>query len=118
MDQDAVVLAQPFAKDYVPPVKRLMHRIHEFCAADCKRKFKILSLDGGGMRGIYVSAILERLVQRFPTLLQEVDLIAGTSTGAILTALLATGYPPSTCTAIYRRHLADVFKLEATRKYR
>ena len=44
------------------------------------------------MRGVFVSVVLQRLVARFPTLLQEVDLIAGTSTGAILTALLATGF--------------------------
>ena len=94
-----------------------MPRILDFEVPGARgRKFKILSLDGGGMRGIFVSVVLSRLVHRFPTLLQEVDVIAGTSTGAILASLLAAGYPPSTCTMIYRRHLAEVFKSETSRR--
>lgn len=58
--------------------------------------FKILSLDGGGMRGIISARILlevERqiLEKEGKPLHKYFDLIAGTSTGAILTAAIANG---------------------------
>jgi hypothetical protein len=56
-----------------------------------KRNFRILSIDGGGIRGVVVCAILQSLIRRFPTLLQEIDVIAGTSTGGMLAALLGSG---------------------------
>ena len=120
IDQKALVVPQPLMKDHIPPQKRLQKRITAFLSSSTKpeHKFRILSLDGGGMRGIFVSVVLDRLVQRFPTLLQEVELVAGTSTGAILTALIAAGYPPRSCTAVYRRHLAEVFKSNTTRRLR
>lgn len=42
-----------------------------------RKEFRILSLDGGGVRAIIQSTILARLLQRFPNLLNEIDLIAG-----------------------------------------
>ena len=47
--------------------------------------------DGGGVRGVVVCVILQALMRRFPTLLQEIDVIAGTSTGGMLAALLGSG---------------------------
>ena len=38
-----------------------------------------------------VCVILQALMRRFPTLLQEIDVIAGTSTGGMLAALLGSG---------------------------
>jgi patatin-like phospholipase/acyl hydrolase len=51
----------------------------------------------GGVRGVLTAGILRRLVKsgRFPTLLQDADLIAGTSTGGILALLFAAGYTPA-----------------------
>ncbi len=57
------------------------------------RMFRIISLDGGGVRGVLTAGVLRRLVKsnRFPQLLQDADLIAGTSTGGILALLFAAG---------------------------
>lgn len=41
----------------------------------------VLSLDGGGTRGAFSMRLLQRLCKAFPNLLDEVDIIAGTSTG-------------------------------------
>ena len=70
-----------------------MKRIHEFEDIENppKRNFRILSIDGGGVRGVVVAVILQSLISRFPTLLQEIDVIAGTSTGGMLAALLGSG---------------------------
>lgn len=54
--------------------------------------FKILSLDGGGIRGAFAAACLtefEKMLKR--PLAEYFDLIAGTSTGAIIAAGLACG---------------------------
>ena len=60
---------------------------------------RILSLDGGGVRGAVSIGFLERLerlvedIEGKPTLLGDwFDLIGGTSTGAIIAAALALGY--------------------------
>ena len=55
-----------------------------------KKTFKILSIDGGGIRGIYSAYILKRVEEEFKIKLHDYfDLIAGTSTGSIIAAAIA-----------------------------
>jgi len=56
-------------------------------------KYRILSLDGGGLRGLISARMIERLNQakEIRGWLDSVDLIAGTSTGGILALGIATG---------------------------
>lgn len=52
-----------------------------------KKKFKILALDGGGIRGVVTARILEEVQEILgedQPLNKYFDLIAGTSTGAII----------------------------------
>lgn len=46
--------------------------------------YRILSIDGGGFRGLFTARLLERLEWEVPGFLERFDLVAGTSTGAIL----------------------------------
>ena len=78
---------------------------------------RILSLDGGGVRGVASIAFLERLekeiseVEGRPTLLGEwFDLIGGTSTGAIIATALALGYRASDLRDFYHQLAPQVFK--------
>jgi len=71
--------------------------------------FHILSLDGGGIRGVLTAALLERLEQRNPGFLSRVDLFAGTSTGGILALGLGSGMTPSEVRNLYERLGASVF---------
>jgi len=64
--------------------------------------FRILTLDGGGIRGIFTTTVLERLDSEVPGLLRKLDLVAGTSTGAIIACGLAAGMRPADITEIYR----------------
>jgi len=74
--------------------------------------FRVLALDGGGMRGLYTAVLLQRLAAHFaaspeegsgpPDLGKAFDLIVGTSTGAILAAALAAGRPLERVVALYR----------------
>lgn len=51
----------------------------------CGKPFKILALDGGGVRGIYSAHLLARMEQSFGFQINTCfDLIAGTSTGSIV----------------------------------
>lgn len=86
--------------------------------------YRIVSLDGGGIRGILSSRLLERLEDARPGFLGDIDLIAGTSTGGILALALAAGHSPAEMSALYRsqgqrvfaegvrNHLGDVDRLE------
>lgn len=55
--------------------------------------FNVLSLDGGGIRGLVTVVLLERLVATpgLERLLERTDLIAGTSTGGLLALGIAHG---------------------------
>ena len=77
----------------------------------------ILSLDGGGMRGLYSATVLRALGERFAKLRQSgpldigkgFDLVVGTSTGAILAAGIAAGIPIGRIAAIYERVGSRIF---------
>lgn len=78
---------------------------------------RILSLDGGGVRGAASIAFLEKLeaeiseIEGRPTLLCEwFDLIGGTSTGAIIAAALSLGYRASELNDFYRQLAPRIFK--------
>jgi patatin-like phospholipase/acyl hydrolase len=43
--------------------------------------YRILSFDGGGIRGLLSLVLLERLEKEVPRWLDKTDLLAGTSTG-------------------------------------
>ncbi|EGG24465.1 pleckstrin domain-containing protein [Cavenderia fasciculata] len=57
-------------------------------------KYRILSLDGGGLRSVMVCVLIERIVKKFPRFLDYVDVFTGTSAGSIVAAGLAMQYPP------------------------
>ncbi|GHO73941.1 patatin [Ktedonobacter sp. SOSP1-85] len=57
------------------------------------KPFRVLSLDGGGSKGVYTLGVLKEVEAAANAPLCEVfDLIFGTSTGSIITALIALGY--------------------------
>lgn len=61
---------------------------------DSEKTFKILSIDGGGIRGVYSAHILKRIEEEFKIKLHEhFDLIAGTSTGSIIAGAIACDIP-------------------------
>lgn len=55
-------------------------------------KYKILSLCGGGVRGIMTATIMERLHQYKSNFLEEFDLLAGTSAGSFIISSLLGNY--------------------------
>ena len=68
-----------------------------------EKKYRILALDGGGIRGLLTAILLERLEKAVPGWLDRVDFLAGTSTGGILALGLAHGVSPSRLRELYER---------------
>ena len=71
---------------------------------------RILTLDGGGIRGLLTARILQRLEAMVPGWLDSVDVIAGASTGGIIALALAAGVPLSDIVALYQDRAKDIFK--------
>lgn len=71
----------------------------------------ILSIDGGGIRGIIPLACLIQLENREGKPTREMfDMIAGTSTGAVIAAALAIGISARGVMALYRNLAESAFK--------
>jgi uncharacterized protein len=71
---------------------------------------RILAIDGGGIRGVYASHVLERIQEQYEIEFhRDFDLIAGTSTGAIIAAALAFGVPISRVKKLYLQHGSRIF---------
>jgi uncharacterized protein len=76
------------------------------------RDFRILSIDGGGIRGIFPAAFLAGLERRFlggASVAQHFDLIAGTSTGGIIAIGLAAGLKGAELSDVYIRRGGEIF---------
>ena len=79
------------------------------------KKFTILSIDGGGIRGIIPAKVLSELEQELlrinpnKKLYEHFDLICGTSTGSILTIAIALGIPAADLVKFYKDHTGLIF---------
>ena len=74
-------------------------------------KYRILSLDGGGLRGLITARLLDRL-NSHPEIagwLDSVDLFVGTSTGGILALALAAGKSPDDICTLYKSRGRKIF---------
>lgn len=75
------------------------------------KNYNILSLDGGGIRGIMLLHQLVDLEKKLDRPLHETfDLISGTSTGAIVAVLLGLGHTAENILNIYLKHSYKIFK--------
>jgi len=84
---------------------------------------KILSLDGGGVRGYLTIMILEKIEKHLNNndgtkkpLGEYFDLIAGTSTGAIIGGLLAIGKRAEEVRKLYENDIKEIFSDDMRRK--
>jgi uncharacterized protein len=81
-------------------------------------RFQILSLDGGGIRGLFSAAVLEALEDDLSVNISEhFDLIAGTSTGGIIALGLAAGFRPSRIVEFYVEHGPLIFDNAGIKKH-
>ena len=76
-----------------------------------RRRRVVLSLSGGGYRGLFSAHVLERIHREFGNgdLLEKVDLFAGTSIGAIIATALASGCQPARIKQLLLDHGPAIF---------
>jgi patatin-like phospholipase/acyl hydrolase len=71
---------------------------------------RILSIDGGGIRGIIPASTLVALEQQLGKPVRECfDFLAGTSTGALIAAAAAAGVPATRILEIYVQRAGEIF---------
>jgi patatin-like phospholipase/acyl hydrolase len=72
----------------------------------------ILTIDGGGIRGVLPASALVKLQDVVDSPLDGVfDFLAGTSTGALITGGLALGIPIDDILDLYKRRSGDIFRV-------
>jgi uncharacterized protein len=77
--------------------------------------FRILSIDGGGIRGVFPAMFLASIEAELKrrggrqSIYQHFDLIAGTSTGGIIALALALGMPAHDMYKLYLDNAATIF---------
>jgi hypothetical protein len=88
---------------------------------DNKNKLRILSIDGGGVRGVIPAAILKHLEAKLRKLDETkygdirladyFDLIVGTSTGGLIAAMITTTPPYSAAEVLnfYKGYAPEIF---------
>lgn len=80
-----------------------------------EKVFKILSIDGGGIRGLIPAKVLAELEIELKALdpkkklYEHFDLICGTSTGAILAIGIALGIPAADLVSFYKQYAKLIF---------
>ncbi len=76
--------------------------------------YRILSIDGGGVRGVISTILMQRLsaMEGLGTWVSKADLLAGTSTGGLLALGLAAGYDLQTIRDVYEKESEEIFRPE------
>jgi len=82
------------------------------------KPFRVLALDGGGMRGLYSATVLDAFTRHFANergvssldVGKGFDLIVGTSTGGLVACGLAVGMVPKELVELFRRVGPMIFK--------
>lgn len=79
---------------------------------DQESHFRVLSLDGGGIKGTYAAAFLAGIEEMTgKRIAQHFDLIVGTSTGGIIAVGLGMGLPAGQILEFYRERGPQIFPL-------
>lgn len=74
------------------------------------RRYRILSLDGGGVKGTYTAAVLSTLeTLTGKSISKHFDLITGTSTGGIIAIAIGLGIPLPDVLELYVRKGPEIF---------
>ena len=76
-----------------------------------KESVKILSIDGGGIRGLFAARYLSKIEEEIKQpIYKYFDLITGTSTGGIIALALSYGISANEIEKLYMDNAKDIFK--------
>ncbi len=78
-----------------------------------KKYFNILSIDGGGIKGLYAARVIEQIENKFGNKISEhFDMICGTSTGGLIALGLALEHPAQKIAEFYTSRGKTIFPHE------
>jgi hypothetical protein len=74
------------------------------------KEFYILSIDGGGIRGVFPAYILDQIEKSLGiSLLDKFQMFAGTSTGSIIATAIVCGVPLEKVLNLYKKYGPEIF---------
>lgn len=73
------------------------------------KSFKILSIDGGGIKGLYSAIVLTELQKKYGDIYKYFDLVTGTSTGGIIALAVASGKDMEEIANMYKNDGRSIF---------
>lgn len=75
-----------------------------------KKPFKVLCIDGGGIKGLYSAQVLAKFEETFnTTVAEQFDLVCGTSTGGIIALAASAGIPIEDVVYFYEKSGPRIF---------
>lgn len=75
-----------------------------------RKTFRILSIDGGGIKGIYPARILQHIEEQYDIkIADQFDMICGTSTGGLIALALSIEKPASEIVSFYQENGPIIF---------
>lgn len=78
--------------------------------------FRVLTLDGGGAKGFYTLGVLKEIEAMLDCpLYKRFDLVFGTSTGAIIAALIALGFKVDDIHDLYKAHVPKIMSCKTAK---
>jgi len=80
--------------------------------------YRIISFDGGGVRGVYSAVLLSRICKEIPELISQTELFAGTSTGGIIALGLAAGMTANALVDLYSNNASKIFAESLAQDFR
>lgn len=82
------------------------------------KTFRILAIDGGGIRGVFAAQILKRINEELKfEFSKKFEIITGTSTGAIIAGALAIDYPLNKIVDLYKTEGKSIFRLNYSNSF-
>lgn len=83
------------------------------------KRFQVLALEGGGLKGIFAAAALAEFEADFGTkIVDHFDLISGTSTGGLIALGLAAGHSPEKLVQFYLEEGRQTFPTSGVKRLR
>lgn len=75
-----------------------------------EKVFKILSIDGGGIKGLYSASVLARIEEKTGKRIGDhFDMICGTSTGGLIALAISVGIPAQAIADLYYHKGSEIF---------
>lgn len=75
-----------------------------------EKTFKILCIDGGGIKGLYSATILQHLEEQYNCRISDhFDMLCGTSTGGLIALALSLKIPAAEIVRFYREEGGNIF---------